>query len=250
MTDVVVLGAGLAGLSAARDLARGGADVLVLEARSRVGGRVEATTLADGRTVQLGGEVVGHGHTAYLELVDELGLAVEPSYVADPGELTWGLDEGVFVGDDAPWMTAAERADAERIDRLFAALASEIDPVDPWSHPDAARLDGLSLGAWLREQRALPAVRRRYALASLSLSCDGPDRSSLLADLRKHATLAGNGFYDLAAWEGLRCSAGAAEVARRMAAELGARVRLDAVVSRIEVLGSRGVVVGLAGGEE
>jgi putrescine oxidase len=250
MTDVVVLGAGLAGLSAARDLARGGADVLVLEARSRVGGRVEATTLPDGRTVQLGGEVVGHAHTAYLELVEELGLSVQPSYVADPGEISWGLDEGVFVGDDAPWMTAEERADAERIDGLFAALATEIDPDDPWSHPDAARLDGLSLGAWLRLQGALPAVRRRYALASLSLSCDGPDRSSLLADLRKHATLAGHGFYDLAAWEGLRCSAGSAEVAVRMAAELGPRVRLEAVVAGVDVLGPRGVVVSLVSGEE
>src|SRR6185312_2470914 len=121
---------------------------------------------------------------------------------------------------------------------------------DPWSHPEAARLDQLSLGAWLRLQGALPAVRRRYALASLSLSCDGPDRSSLLADLRKHATLAGRGFYDLAAWEGLRCSAGSAEVALRIAAELGARVRLDAVVTRVEVLGPRGVVVRLADGEE
>jgi monoamine oxidase len=250
VTDVAVLGAGLAGLSAARDLMLGGADVVVLEARSRVGGRVDATTLPDGRTVQLGGEVVGHKHTAYLELVAELGLSVEPSYVADPGEISWGLGEGVFVGDDAPWMTPEERADAERIDGLFGALAREIDPIDPWSHPDAARLDELSLGAWLRLNGALPAVRRRYALASLSLSCDGPDRSSLLADLRKHATLAGNGFYDLAAWEGLRCSAGSAEVTVRMAAELGSRVRLDAVVSRVEVLGSRGVVIGLAGGEE
>jgi monoamine oxidase len=248
--DVAVLGAGLAGLSAARDLVRGGADVVVLEARDRVGGRVDATVLPDGRTVQLGGEVIGSRHTAYLELVAELGLSVEPSYVADPGQISWGLHEGVYVGDEAPWMTPAERADAERIDRLFAALAAEIDPVDPWAHADARRLDELSLGAWLREQGAMPAVVRRHALASLSLSCDGPDRSSLLADLRKHATLAGHGFYDLAAWEGLRCAEGSAEVARRMALELEGRLRFGAVVRSVVVEGAAGVVVGLSDGEE
>ena len=57
--DVVVVGAGLAGLSAARDLAAGGADVVVLEARDRPGGRVVQTQLPDGRLVQLGGELTG-----------------------------------------------------------------------------------------------------------------------------------------------------------------------------------------------
>ena len=70
-----MLGAGLAGLSAARDLAGSGADVVVLEARDRVGGRVEAVTLPDGRVVQGGGEVFGHDHHAYRELVEELPLA-------------------------------------------------------------------------------------------------------------------------------------------------------------------------------
>ena len=69
MADVAVLGAGLAGLAAARDLHRAGADVIVLEARERPGGRVEAVALADGRTVQAGGEVFGHEHTSYRELV-------------------------------------------------------------------------------------------------------------------------------------------------------------------------------------
>src|SRR6185503_5345653 len=89
LTDVLVLGAGLAGLSVARDLVAGGADVVVLEARGRVGGRVEQLRLDGGRPVQLGGELVGPVHTAYLELVDELGLALEPSYVAGEGATTY-----------------------------------------------------------------------------------------------------------------------------------------------------------------
>ncbi len=248
MKDVAVLGAGLAGLAAARDLVLAGADVVVLEARERPGGRVEQSTLADGRVVQCGGEVFGAGHVAYRDLVDELGLAVEPSYVAEPGEISWGLLEGVHIGAEPPWMTPAELADAERVERLFASLAEEVDPDDPWSHPDAERLDRLSLGAWLREQRALPAVRRRHELASLSLSCDSPERTSLLAELRKHAALGGGGFYDLDRWEGLRVVQGAAAVALTMASSLDSRVRLGAVVRRISVSPGN-VSIELADGE-
>src|SRR5579875_3557420 len=236
MRDVLVLGAGL--------------DGLVLEARPRVGGRVHAVTIDDGRRVQLGGEVVGHAHTAYRELCAELGLTLEPSYVAAPGELSWGLSEGVWVGDHAPWMSDEERADAVRIEREFAELAATVDPDDPWSHPDAARLDRLSLADWLRAHDALPAVLRRHELSSLSLSCDSPERTSLLSELRKHAFLPGDAFYDLGAWEGLRCSEGSAAVVERLASELAGRVRLGAVVREVRVVSTSEVVVTLDEGEE
>ena len=248
MFDVAVLGAGLGGLSAARDLVRSGAEVVVLEARERPGGRVEAVTLPDGRTVQAGGEVFGYGHAAYRELVSELGLTIERSYVAEPGEMSWGLVDGVYVGDEPPWMTAEERADAVRIEREFASLAQSLDADDPWAHPDASALDGLSVGAWLRSVDALPAVRRRHDLGSLSLSCDAPERTSLLAELRKHAVLGGDEFYDLDRWEGLRVAEGSAAVALAMADELGPRIRLGAVAARIDV-GPGGVRVSLVDGE-
>ena len=250
MFDVAVLGAGLGGLSAARDLARAGADVVVLEARDRPGGRVEAVTLPDGRTVQAGGEVFGFGHTAYRELAGELGLTIEPSYVADPGEMSWGLVDGVYVGDEPPWMTAEELADAARVERAFTELTDGVDPDDPWAHPDSVALDAISVGAWLRSIDALPAVLRRHELASLSLSCDAPERTSLLADLRKHATLGGDGFYDLERWEGLKVADGSAAVAAAMAAELDGRIRFGAVVERIDITGPGGVRVTLVDGEQ
>jgi len=249
VVDVAVLGAGLAGLSAARDLKRSGADVVVLEARERVGGRVEAVALPDGRTVQAGGEVFGPGHTAYGELVEELGLSVAPSYVADPGEISWGLVDGVYVGDDMPWMSEAERRDEERVQKAFVELAATVDPDDPWGHPDAAALDETSVAEWLRDQRALPAVRRRHELASLSLACDGPERTSLLAELRKHAALGGEDFYDLERWESLKVAEGSAAVPAAMAAELGPEtIRFGADVRRIEI-GAGGTRVTLSGGE-
>jgi len=247
VSDVLVVGAGLAGLAAARDLHRAGADVLVLEARDRPGGRVEQTTLADGRIVQLGGELVGEFHTAYLELATELGLTLRPSYVAEPGEMTFDLTDGVHAGDEHPWMTDAERADAGRLAALAGELAAGIDPDDPWSHPDAARLDRLSVNGWLREQGALPAVVRARELAHLSLSGGSGERTSLLSALRMDAAAGALGVYDLEAWESMTVAEGSATVALRMADELGDRLRLDAVVRRIDVDGR--AVVTLADGE-
>jgi monoamine oxidase len=247
MPDVLVVGAGLAGLAAARDLHLAGVDVLVLEARSRPGGRVEQETLPDGRVVQLGGELVGEFHTAYLELVRELGLTLRPSYVAEPGEMTTDLTDGVHLGDDFPWMTDAERADAERLAALAGGLARSVDPADPWSHPDADRLDRISVNAWLREQGAMPAVIRARELAHLGVAAGTAERTSLLSVLRMDAVAGGLGVYDLEAWESLTVAEGSATVALRMADELGARLRLEAVVRRIAVDGR--VAVTLDGGE-
>src|SRR3954447_8652565 len=126
--DVVVIGAGLAGLAAARDLARGGADVVVLEARPRVGGRVEQVTLDDGRLVQLGGEVVGNAHSAYLGLVAELGLTLEPSYVAEPGQITRQVPGSVDVGPWPSWFTEADIASHEVVEAALEKIVSAIDP--------------------------------------------------------------------------------------------------------------------------
>ena len=233
--DVVVLGAGLAGLSAARDLVRGGADVLVLEARSRVGGRVEQVTLDDGRIVQLGGEVVGNGHTAYQQLVAELGLTLIPSYVAEPGELTYVLHEDLHVGDDPSWFSDEDHRSMGHIEREFATLAATVDEHDPWSHPNAIALDNMPMMGWLGSIGATPNVRRALEAGQLGLSSGSFERTSLLAQLRKSASMPSKGLYSYDEWENLRVAEGSATVALRMAAELDGRIRLNSPVRAVKV---------------
>jgi monoamine oxidase len=238
--DVVVLGAGLAGLSAARDLVHGGADVVVLEARGRAGGRVEQTSLSDGRIVQLGGEVVGHFHWAYIKLVDELGLTLVPSFPDLPGEDTWVLAGERVVGDGMPWGDDADRASYEAANQAFAALAATVDPDDPWSHPDAAQLDAISVGDWLRAQGATSNAVRARDLSMLALAAESVERTSLLADLRKEAAAGAHGFYSYDVWECLRVQEGSATVALRMAEELGERIRYATQAVRVCVRGAGG----------
>ncbi len=245
--DVVVVGAGLAGLAAARDLESGGARVTVLEARSRVGGRVEQVELEDGRRVQLGGEVVGDAHTSYLGLVEELGLTLTASYVAEPGEITRQVPGSVDVGEWPSWCTEADRASSAKVEAALATLLDGIDPDDPWSYPDLDRLDRTSVGDWLRETDASPAVMRLWEMFQLSMSDGSVERTSMFAYARQLRAGGSTGSYDVGQWENLRVAEGSATVALTMAAGLD-DVRLSTPVRSIRV-GPRSTVTTAAGEE-
>ena len=215
------MGAGLAGLSAARDLEAGGAQVTVLEARARVGGRVEQVELADGRRVQLGGEVVGNAHTSYLGLVEELGLTLTASYVAEPGEITRqvpGLGRRRRLAVLVHAAPTGRRTTRSR--RPSRRCWPRSTPTTPGRCPDLERLDRLSVGDWLREVGATPGVLRLWELVHLSLADGSIERQSLFAYARKTVVGGTTGSYDVEQWENLRVAEGSATVALTMAAGL------------------------------
>jgi|SRR5215208_3445571 len=157
--DVVVAGAGLASLSAARDLINHGTAVVVLEARDRPGGRVEQTTLADGRLVQLGGDVIGPFQHAYVQLAEELGLTIVPSFPHLPGEDTWVLADGRYGGDGFLWMSDADRASYATLNEEFGKLAGSVDREDP----GPTRTPTGSTAARWRPGCAIEAPRRTWS---------------------------------------------------------------------------------------
>jgi monoamine oxidase len=244
-TNVVVIGAGLAGLSCARDLRDGGADVLVLEARPEIGGRTPRIEIGD-RQLDGGGELVGAFHEPLRALIAELGLELEPSYASLPGETTWLVDGRRVVGDEAALVGERDAASLADLQRALLEASRDLDPKRPWGHPDAAELDALSLVDFARRhgisERAIDVVRLHH----LSLSSDAPERTSALSELRRHAA---GGQYDLAYWERDRVAGGTFQVARRLAELLEGRLRCGEPVARIARVPG-GVELELLSGEQ
>ncbi|PFG42871.1 putrescine oxidase [Isoptericola jiangsuensis] len=149
--DVVVVGAGPAGLMAARRLARAGRSVAVLEARDRVGGRTWSDTV-DGAWLEIGGQWVSPDQTELLGLLDELGKETYPRY--RDGESVYVGADGTrtrYTGDRFP-VGETTAAEMERLIEILDGLVAEIGVREPWAHPLARELDTISFHHWLRSQ--------------------------------------------------------------------------------------------------
>jgi monoamine oxidase len=233
--EVLVVGAGYAGLSAARELAAGGVDVLVTEARDRVGGRVWTTETETGALVDHGGQWIGPGQDLLQKLADESGAETFPTYTTGEG-VEWRQGTRATYAGLVPTSDPAAAADGvEAIFELDLA-ASEIPLEAPWEAPGARALDEQTLGSWLAASVASPGARSVTAAAVKSIFGTEPGELSLLFTL--FYLRSGGGLMNLARTtngaQERRFAGGAQQCARYLADSLGDRVLLSSPVTGID----------------
>ena len=180
--DVAVIGAGLSGLYTARLLAAAGADVLVVEAQSRVGGRTLTVHFGDGTFVDDGGQWVSPRQPCIVRLADELGIQRFPSW-SDGATVHWRagvrvVSNGLFLPEDGRAAVAAREAA-----KTLAEMAETLPLDEPWATPQSIEWDRMTLHSWLATHVASESARRVLAMAIEGVFARNNMPTSLLAAL-------------------------------------------------------------------
>lgn len=231
--DVIVIGAGLSGLTAAKRLARAGRRVLVLEARDRVGGRTLSQDVAGGR-FDLGGQWLGPDQHRVIALARALGVRTFPTWCKGRKVLDLQGKISTYESDIpsiSPLHLLVLQAGLSRLARAHRGL--EMGSL--WSGPRAAALDGVTVGELRRRMIPSRRVRALFDVAARVIFGAEPEELSALYGLGYLE--AGGGLLKLAEITGGaqqdRFVEGAQALSERLAASLGGAVLLEAPVRRI-----------------
>jgi len=248
--DVCVVGAGLAGLVTARELVRAGRDVVVLEARDRVGGRILNHRIAPGVVTEIGAEFTGPTQDRIQALAAEVGVDLFPTY-------NEGNDVLIVEGRRSLYPAATGVSDDPDFLAAIAAIgpldemAAEVPVAAPWKAPRASEWDAQTLAHFRDQQVTTPGGRQLFDVAARAVWGRDPEELSLLFALF-YVAAAGSPstpgsfvrlFTTAGGGQESRFVGGSQLVPIRVARRLGRRVVLEAPVRRIESRGSDRVTV-------
>jgi monoamine oxidase len=177
--DLAVVGAGLAGLAAAREAVAAGSSALVLEARDRVGGRVLNEDIGGGDVVEVGGQWIGPTQDRLAAVARELGVETFPTYGEGENVIEYAGRVRRYRGA-IPRINPLVLVDVERAHRRLNRLARGVPLDAPWEAPGAARLDGQTAATWLRRNLATKPGRMLLELGIEAVWAAQPEDVSLL----------------------------------------------------------------------
>ena len=160
--DVIIVGAGLSGLSAAREVLDAGREPLVLEADDRVGGRI-LTEHVDGIPLELGAQWIGDTHHRMQALAAELGVQIYDQF--EDGETTYEFAGEVLRGDAFHEKYSDELRGLERVLREIDRMADTVPVEAPWTAPRADTWDRITVGQWYDSQGLSPVASWRCRLS-------------------------------------------------------------------------------------
>jgi len=231
--DAIVVGAGLAGLTAARDLEAAGRSVLVLEARDRVGGRNFDHPLGAGKVVELGGQWAGPGQDKVLALAHELGVATFPTFSDGASIYYQGGQRKTYTGDIPPASPPA-LVEVEATIVELNNMAAEVPADAPWQAPHAGVWDVQTIETWIEGQDHTDEARFLADLAIRGVYGEEASEISLL-DLLSAITGVGGDFNTLiGSAQTIRFVGGPQQLSIRLAARLGSAVMTSSPVLGID----------------
>ena len=243
--DVVVLGAGFSGLTAARDLGEAGKKVLILEARDRIGGSTWYQPDAfDGFGLEMGGTWIVPQQTHVWAEAQRYGVPISDSEL--PSRMTWS-DHGKVLDTLLP-VPQDEYDDLEHAVRALIEAASRLDPMRPLSEQDVADLD-VPIGQWA-ENAGLKGNAKELMMSWFCGCANANEETGSALDVIRWCASMDNSLWGMvqASVLGYTFVNGTVSLARAIAADGGAELRLSSPVRRV-ASDDDGVTVTFDGGE-
>jgi monoamine oxidase len=245
----VVVGAGFAGLVAARELKSAGFTVAVLEARDRVGGRVMNAKTSDGTVVELGGQWIGPTQDRVIALCDELGLERYPTYNTGDN-LVHDTKRLRHYKGAIPRLSAHVLADIGQAQLRLDHMAKQVPLDEPWTARRAGAWDGQTVESWIRRNLRTRLGREMLRLGVRAVFAAEPADLSLLHFLfySHSGGLLDSLFNVKDGAQEQRVVGGTQLIAEKMAAQLGDVLTLSSPVTGISQAQGGGVALHAAGG--